>query len=225
VPQGNRPPADEWEEPEVCLRQARGGSWNTGGPVHWQETPTTFRDHYETLQLSPNADADTVDRVFRMLVKRYHPDNQASGNVEKFNQVIEAHRVLSDPQARAAYDVKYDEYRGTVVNVFQDATSEDSFGTDKQLFDGVLSVLYVARRRDPHHGGLGILQIERLLGCPSEHLEFHLWYLRQKGWIERLDSGLFAITAAGVDRTVEGDPGRLRRDRLLAESNGQQPAA
>lgn len=190
-----------------------------------EETPGTFRDHYETLQLSPNADADTVERVFRMLVKRYHPDNQASGNVERFNEVVDAHRVLSNPEARAAYDVKYDEYRGTVVNVFEDASATDSFDTDRRLFDGVLSLLYVARRRDPHNGGLGILQIERLLGCPSEHLEFHLWYLRQKGWLERLDSGLFAITAAGVDRMVEGDSMLLRRDRLLAESNRHEPAA
>lgn len=190
-----------------------------------EETPGTFRDHYETLQLSPNADADTVERVFRMLVKRYHPDNQASGNVERFNEVVDAHRVLSNPEARAAYDVKYDEYRGTVVNVFEDASATGSFDTDRRLFDGVLSLLYVARRRDPHNGGLGILQIERLLGCPSEHLEFHLWYLRQKGWLERLDSGLFAITAAGVDRMVEGDSMLLRRDRLLAESNRHEPAA
>jgi len=188
--------------------------------VHKEETPGTFRDHYETLQLSPNADADTVERVFRMLVKRYHPDNQASGNVEKFNEVVDAHRVLSNPEARAAYDVKYDEYRGTVVNVFEDASATDSFDTDRRLFDGVLSLLYVARRRDPHNGGLGILQIERLLGCPSEHLEFHLWYLRQKGWLERLDSGLFAITASGVDRMVEADSMLLRRDRLLPEAKG-----
>ena len=188
--------------------------------MHKDETPDTFRDHYEALQLSPNADADTIERVFRMLVKRYHPDNQASANVERFNEIVEAHRVLSDAEARAAYDVKHDEYRGTVVNVFQDVSASDSFGTDKRLFDGVLSLLYVARRRDPHNGGLGILQVERLLGCPAEHLEFHLWYLRQKGWIERLDSGLVAITASGVDRMVDGDSLLLRRDRLLPEAGG-----
>jgi hypothetical protein len=193
--------------------------------VHRDDTPGTFRDHYETLQLSPNADTDTIDRVYRMLVKRYHPDNQASGNVEKFEEVIEAHRVLSNPEARAAYDVKYDQYRGTVVNVFEDVSAGDSFGADRRLFDGVLSLLYVSRRRDPHNGGLGILQVERLLGCPSEHLEFHLWYLRQKGWIERLDSGLFAITAAGVDRMVEGESMLLRRDRLLTEPKRHEPAA
>jgi hypothetical protein len=179
-----------------------------------------FGDHYETLQLSPNADTETIGRVYRMLVKRYHPDNQASGNVAKFERVVEAHRVLSDPDLRAAYDVKYEEYRGTTINVFQDVSTADSFGADRRLFDGILSMLYAARRRDPSRGGLGILQIEKLLGCPSEHLEFHLWYLRQKGWTERLDSGLFAITAAGVDRMVEGESMLLRRDRLLAERNG-----
>jgi len=174
-----------------------------------------FRDYYEILQLSPNADTETVDRVYRILVKRYHPDNQATGNEARFNDVVEAHRVLADPERRAAYDVKYDENRGTVVNVFERVSSGDGFGDDKRLFDGVLSLLYVARRRDPNHGGLGIVQIERLLGCPAEHLEFHLWYLRQKGWIERLDSGLFAITVAGIDRVVESDALLLRRDRLL----------
>lgn len=177
-----------------------------------------FGDHYETLQLSPNADADTIDRVYRMLVKRYHPDNQATGNVEKFERVVEAHRVLSNPDLRAAYDVKHDEYRGTTINVFQDVSATDNFGADRRLFDAILAVLYAARRRDPAKGGLGILQIERLLGCPAEHLEFHLWYLRQKGWTERLDSGLFAITASGIDRVVEGHAVPMRRDRLLAQS-------
>jgi curved DNA-binding protein CbpA len=179
-----------------------------------------FRDYYDILQLSPNADAETIGRVYRMLVKRYHPDNQTTGNDVRFNDVVEAHRVLSNPEQRAAYDVRYDENRATIVNVFDRMSSGDGFGDDRRLFDGVLSMLYVARRRDPEEGGLGIVQIERLLGCPAEHLEFHLWYLRQKGWIERLDSGLFAITVSGVDRVVEGDSLLLRRDRLLTPTNG-----
>ena len=32
-----------------------------------------FVDHYEVLQISPNADAETVQRVYRMLAQRYHP--------------------------------------------------------------------------------------------------------------------------------------------------------
>jgi hypothetical protein len=32
-------------------------------------------------------------------------------------------------------------------------------------------------------------------------MEFHLWYLKEKGWIKKGDDGLFAITIDGVDRT------------------------
>ncbi len=41
-------------------------------------------DYYETLQISPNADADTVQRVFRMLAQRFHPDNKETGNADRF---------------------------------------------------------------------------------------------------------------------------------------------
>jgi hypothetical protein len=40
-----------------------------------------------------------------------------------------------------------------------------------------------------------------LSGCPREHLGFHLWYLKAKGWIGRLENGTLAITVEGVDRT------------------------
>ncbi len=176
-----------------------------------------FRDYYETLQLSPNADEETISRVFRILVKRYHPDNRDSGNTKKFNEVMDAYRNLSDPEKRAAYDVSYEENRATVLKLFDEASATDSFESDRRVFEGILSVLYVARRRNPDRGGVGIIQMERLLGCPSQHLEFPLWYLRQKTWVERLENGLIAITAAGVDRVIEQNNIVLRRDRLIAE--------
>jgi len=181
------------------------------------EHPASFQDYYEVLQLSPNADQETIDRVYRILVKRYHPDNQDTGDTAKFNQIVEAHRVLSEPQLRAAYDVRYDENRSTVLKIFDDASQPDSYDGDARIFDGILSLLYVARRRDASGGGMGSVQLERMLGCPAEHLEFHLWYLRQKGWVERLPSGLLAITADGVDRVIQNDNLSLRRDRLIAE--------
>jgi len=61
--------------------------------------------------------------------------------------------------------------------------------------------------------------MERLLGCPSQHLEFPLWYLRQKTWVERLENGLIAITAAGVDKMLDQNNIVLRRDRLIAEKS------
>ena len=48
----------------------------------------TFADYYEDLQISPNADLDTIERVYRLLAKRYHPDNQTSGSIEKFERLL-----------------------------------------------------------------------------------------------------------------------------------------
>ncbi len=176
-----------------------------------------FRDYYETLQLNPNADEETINRVFRILVKRYHPDNRDSGNTKKFNEVMDAYRILSDPEKRAAYDVRYEENRAAVLKIFDEASATDSFESDRRVSEGILSLLYVSRRRDPDRGGVGVIQMERLLGCPSQHLEFPLWYLRQKSWVERLENGLIAITAAGVDKVIEQNNIILRRDRLIAE--------
>ena|SRR2546425_12492988 len=98
---------------------------------------------------------------------------------------------------------------------------------DRRIFEGILSLMYIARRRDPGRGGMGVIQMERLQGCPAEHLEFHIWYLHEKGWIERQNDGLLAITAAGVDRMVEQDVLILRRDRMIAEthSSGTAPGS
>ena len=47
-------------------------------------------DHYEVLQVSPRADRETIQRVFRYLAKRYHPDNRDSGDPDRFKQLLEA---------------------------------------------------------------------------------------------------------------------------------------
>ncbi|MER9455181.1 J domain-containing protein, partial [Mesorhizobium sp. M0478] len=68
---------------------------------------------------------------------------------------------------------------------------------------------------DVGNPGIGDVEIERLLGCPPEHLEFHLWYMKAKGWIARIENGTIAITVEGVDRADS----ELRRDtstRLLS---------
>ena len=62
--------------------------------------------------------------------------------------------------------------------------------------------------------------MESDLGCSEGVLEFHLWYLKQKGWVERTETGGYAITVDGVDRVAEGVV--LRADRLLSKLAGGQ---
>ena len=180
-------------------------------------TEKPFVDYYEFLQLSPNADLETIERVYRFLAKKCHPDNRDTGNPEKFNLLTEAHKVISNPEKRAAYDANYEEAKGRQWKEFSRISSSDGFETDKQIRHKILSILYVARRQDPGNSGVGNWQLENMMGWPEKTLEFHIWYLKEKKWIERTDIGGYAITATGVDE-VEKDGIILRKDRLLSES-------
>jgi curved DNA-binding protein CbpA len=181
-----------------------------------------FVDYYDVLQLSPNADQETIDRVYRMLAKRHHPDNHATRNPDKFRFTAEAHRILSDPEQRAAFDARYEENRASLLKTVDETSNIDTFAGDQRIFDGILSLLYISRRRDAQKGGMGSVQLERLLGCPPQHLEFHTWYLRQKGWIEHLENGQLTITANGVDRVMAANGLILSPDRLLTENSRSQ---
>jgi len=161
-----------------------------------------FVDHYEVLQLSQSADNETLERVFRLLAKRYHPDNLESGNEERFREVHEAYETLKDPAARAAYDVQYDRNRSMQWEVFDQSAVPGGHAEDQRIFNGILALLYVARRKDPEFGGVGSIDLERKLGVPREHLEFPFWYLKKKGWAETLQSGQLAITIDGIEEIV-----------------------
>ena len=156
--------------------------------------------------------------MYRLLVKRYHPDNADTGNAARFNQIHTAYKILSNPEQRAEYDVAFDQESATQWKVFDQSSAGDDRDQDQRLFQGILSLLYVARRRDPESGGLGELRLERMLATPREHLAFPLWYLKKRQWIEKLDNGVLAITVEGVDK-IGNTSLSLPADRLLTESS------
>jgi curved DNA-binding protein len=177
-------------------------------------------DHYEVLQVSPRADQDTIHRVFRHLAKRFHPDNSQSGDGERFKCILEAFRVLSEPELRAGYDARYDQKREARWRIFDQETAVSDVAADRRVRSAILSALYAARRGDPDRAGVGMLDLERLLGCPEEHMKFHVWYLKENGWIKSLDNGTLAITASGVDRVLDlGGP--VTAGTPLLEAGGE----
>lgn len=173
-------------------------------------------DYYEALQVNPSADGQTIERVFRLLAKRFHPDNQETGDPERFNLVVEAFRVLSDPEARVEYDARYERIREQQWQVLDQESAGDDVETDRRIRLGILSLLYTSRRQDVRDPGLGSYELEKTLGCAEHHMQFHIWYLKENGWIERMDNGQYAITVAGVDKLVESDvPWRKAGQPLL----------
>lgn len=65
-----------------------------------------MRDYYEILEVSRDADGDSIKKAYRKLALKYHPDrnNGSKESEEKFKEATEAYEVLRDPQKRAAYD-------------------------------------------------------------------------------------------------------------------------
>src|SRR3990167_11238374 len=64
------------------------------------------RDYYETLGVSRQASDDEIQKAYRRLAMKHHPDRNANDKTaeEKFKQIKEAYEILSDNRKRAAYD-------------------------------------------------------------------------------------------------------------------------
>lgn len=225
----------------VASAEAFGGQLRVRGAVRWcrpspgggfragirflpaeettQAEPASV-DYYEILQVNPKASPETIHRVYRLLAQQFHPDNKETGDERVFRQIVEAYRVLSDPEKRAAYDLSHTAMLHARWRLFQSPKAALGPGAEKRKRHGVLRALYAKRQQDPHAPGVTIFELEDLLGIPRDHLEFTLWYLKERGLLTRGDNNRFQITAAGVDyaEQLEEDVSRTARfgeDHLL----------
>ena len=175
-----------------------------------------FTDYYELLQVSPNAEADTIQRVFRLLAQRFHPDNRETGNEPIFQQLLKAYQCLSDPAQRAAYDPKHRAQTKATWEMFDKKAEPQGKDAERRKREGILGVLYRKRLHSPSTPGMNVREMEDILGIPREHLEFSLWYLKEAGDIKPGDNGRFAISVKGVDR-YEGYQGDTTDSSLDSE--------
>src|SRR4029450_298022 len=62
-----------------------------------------FKDYYATLGVTKNASQEEIQRAYRKLARKYHPDvNKTPDAEEKFKDIGEAYEVLKDPDKRAS---------------------------------------------------------------------------------------------------------------------------
>jgi len=175
-------------------------------------------DYYEVLQVNPNAEVETIQRVFRLLAQRFHPDNKESGDDRRFREIQEAYTVLNDPEKRARYDISYQQHRNARWRlVSTGAQAESDFEIEQMVRLTLLEALYTKRRVEPHSPAIFSTELETLLGRPREHLEFTIWYLVQRKYLTRDDQSRLMITADGVDYLEQNYKGVLQRKRLHGE--------
>lgn len=65
-----------------------------------------YIDYYKVLGVEKNATADDIKKAYRKLARKHHPDLNPNDPeaVKIFQQINEAHEVLSDPEKRQKYD-------------------------------------------------------------------------------------------------------------------------
>ena len=159
----------------------------------------SFVDYYELMQISPNAEMETIQRVYRMLAARYHPDNPETADPDRFMLLNEAYGILSNQESRAHYDMTYQSGRTQPMEVFNLKEFAMGISGENHRRMGILCLLYNRRRTDPDKPGMSLLDFEKVMSFPREHLIFTMWYLQSKGLLLQGEQSDFAISADGVD--------------------------
>ena len=118
-------------------------------------------------QISPNAEVETIHRVYRFLAVRLHPDNPETGDAEKFFLLKQAYDVLSDPARRVEYDAARKKIDGPqTVPLSTTIDFMDSMEGELNRRLGVLALLYIQRRTNPYKPEVSLLDVESAWGSP-----------------------------------------------------------
>ena len=182
-------------------------------------------DYYELLQISPSAEAETIQRVYRMLASRYHPDNPHTGDMEMFIRLREAYETLGDPERRAEYDQKLNVQYSQPLPIFEMKDFVVGVEAEGNRRLGVLCLLYNRRRSHPDKASLSLLELEAMTALPREHLEFTIWYLKEKRYLRRDEtSSDYTITSEGVDWVESNVPSNRIVYKLLQSPEMSQEA-
>ncbi|MGI9517839.1 MAG: J domain-containing protein, partial [Pirellulaceae bacterium] len=174
---------------------------------------------YEVLEVSPNANSETIEKIFRYLAHRHHPDVSPDHDKTRFTHMVDGYNILTNAESRAAYDIQYTKYIQDQAELVDSAEVTGSDVVDRHR---MLSLFYAQRRRDMKNPGVGVMALQRILGCPEQVLDFQLWYLREKGWVTREENGLLSITAEGVEE-IENRSLDWAKDRLITDQSNMPP--
>jgi curved DNA-binding protein len=160
--------------------------------------PSTV-NYYDLLQINPKAEIETIERVYRILASRYHPDNQQTGDAERFRTLTDAYQLLRDPVKRKEYDRQFEVNPAGPLPIFLGKEFAEGIDSEALIRIGVLCLLYSKRRANPDYAALSLLDMENIMAFPRERLLFALWYLRAKRYVLQDDRSSFIIAAEGVD--------------------------
>ena len=76
------------------------------------------KNYYEILEIDKNASKEIIEKAYKTLVKKYHPDLQdtslKNNYEEKIKKINEAYEVLSNPEKRENYNLNL---KNTIISI------------------------------------------------------------------------------------------------------------
>lgn len=163
------------------------------------EGSPVIADHYEVLRVAPQADEDTIERVYATLAARFHPDAPGTGDREMWLRIRQAYETLSNPDKRASYNLLRQKVRAAALFRLSGREFFDGVRGEQNRRLAALCLLYRQRITAYESPGLTLLDLEQLTGCTREELGSCVWYLCEKGLAALGEGTQYSITAEGFD--------------------------
>lgn len=81
-----------------------------------------MKNYYEMLEVDIHASSEVIDKAFKVLAKKYHPDTQEDESKkewaeEQFKLLNEAYEVLSDEEKRENYTKELEFNKNSELNI------------------------------------------------------------------------------------------------------------
>ena len=154
-----------------------------------------YKDYYGILGLARGAEQDEIQRAYRKLARKFHPDINKSGEAEaRFKDINEAYEVLKDSDKRAKYDQfgsawKQAQRTGAAPDGFEDLFSQFGFGGQGSYGSGF--------------GGRGARIDFDASGSPFSSFFETLFGAGAQGWTAPQPSGAGADNEARITLSLE----------------------
>lgn len=89
------------------------------------------KNYYEILEVSQNASSEVIEKAYKTLAKKYHPDLQPDEaskkeSENKMKEINEAYEVLSDENKRKTYNLELEEEKRAQIEKTQNSTSQNN---------------------------------------------------------------------------------------------------
>lgn len=98
---------------------------------------TMAQDYYKTLDVSKTASAEEIQKAYRKMARKYHPDLNPDDKVaqQKFKEIQQAYDCLNEPEKRKLYDQFGDQYEQVAAGRAGGGGGPGGFGFE-DIFQG-----------------------------------------------------------------------------------------